>query len=162
MKRILVISALLFVCISARAQQWENFIIYWDAAKTDTQAAVIAADSLVSQSFKVWPDMTMQVYIQAGDTASATLDSTKVRIYAQFSFEDVAARYRYTWCEVDSIGLDSTQWDLSLGGSVWQDGIDISTNCPARWCRLIAKGLATNSLSDSTKFSAHVERYVND
>lgn len=162
MKRLLIIIALLLVSVSAKAQQWDNFVIYWDAAKTDTQAAVIGTDSLVSQSFKVWPDMTMQLYIQAGDTA-ATLDSTKVRIYAQFSFEDVAARYRYTWCEVDSIGLDSTKWDKSSGGgSDWQDGIDISTNCPARWCRLIAKGLATNSTSDSTKFSAHVERYIND
>lgn len=162
MKTFLFLFILLIATFPANAQQWDNFIIYWDAAKTDTQAAVIRTDSLVSQSFKVWPDMTMQVYIQAGDTA-ATLDSTKVRIYAQFSFEDVAARYRYTWCDVDSIGLDSTQWDKSTGGgSDWQNGIDVSTNCPARWARLIAKGLATNSISDSTKFSVHIERYVND
>lgn len=161
MKRLILFLCLFAFIPVAHAQTWDNFVVYWDAAKTDTQAAVIGTDSLVSQSFRVWPDMTMQTYIQAGDTANAALDSTKVRTYAQFSFEDVAARYRYSWCGVDSIGIDSTAWDATLGGSAWQNGIDISTNCPARWCRLISKGLGTNSTSDSTKYSVHIERYIN-
>lgn len=162
MKRLLIVIAVLLVSVSARAQDWDNLIIYWDAAKTDTQAAIISTDSLVSQPFKVWPSMTLQSYVQAGDTANAALDSSKVRIYTQYAFEDVSTRYRYSWCGYDSLGLDSTTWDKSLGGSDWQDGIDISTECPARWGRLVAKGLSTNSTSDSTKFSAHIERYLNE
>lgn len=171
MKRLLLI-LLLPLSVFAQSYSDASFLLFWDAAKTDTQFAVHGTDSLVSQAFRVKSDMSMQMYIQSGDTAAA-LDSTKIRTYFQYSLgydnaptEPGANMWSYQACELgqDSIGLDSTRYDASSGGGqAGQPIINISTECPAVWSRAIIKGLLTNCVDtgDSTKGVIRIQRYSN-
>jgi hypothetical protein len=164
MKYLLII---LFLPLSVFAQSYSDasFALFWDAAKTDTQAAIHGTDSLVSQPFRAKAGMSLQVFVQEGDTANASLDSSKVRIYMQYTNVTISpppdSCFNYTVGNIDSIGLDSTFWDRSSGGSYGQRVCDISTITPVTWCRAIAKGLSTNSkaANDSTKFSVDILRY---
>lgn len=159
----------LLLPLSVFAQSYADpeFVIFWDTAKTDTQAAVHQVDSLVSQPFRVKADMAMQLFVQAGDTTPGS-DSAKVRVYLQYAIWETSSvppdtMFSYSACGEDSIGLDSTRWDRSSGGTHAQPIVDISTSCPTTWARAIAKGLLTNggdgNSTDSTKFSAHVLRF---
>ena len=164
--RTLLLLCLLPLSVFAQSYADPEFAIFWDAAKTDTQAAIRGTDSLTSQAFRVKADMSMQLFVQAGDTANASLDSSKVRVHMQYAIWETGSAppdscFNYIVCGEDSIGLDSTFWDRSSGGTHGQPIVDVSTACPAVWSRAVAKGLSTNSkdASDSTKFSAHILRF---
>lgn len=160
---LLLFPALLF----AQLPRIEDTEIYWDAAKTDTQWAIRGTDSLFSQPFRVATDMTLITFIQAGDTA-ATLDSSKVRIYAQYG-PSSSGPWKYAISGVSTYGVDSTGFDSGANlldgspGGTLQPYKDISVAQPIEWARLAIAGLGTNckASGDSTKGSCHVKRYTN-
>lgn len=155
MKKLLLIALL---PLSAFAQ-FSDVMVYWDAAKTDTIAAIRGTGTLYSQPFRCEPDMSLVANVSGGDTSNASLDSSKVQLWLQVSTDGVY--YTNEVCGTDSVGLDSTFYDRSTKGTNAPDVVDISPSCPVMWGRLFATGLGTNckAAGDSTYFTVHVLRY---